>query len=327
MVENNSGSVLSQIERAGFSEGHVDFSTVGGITSRSALRDADVFWVSASASLCQAVPANAAPSVPEFLVENNSGSVLSQIERAGFSEGHVDFSTVGGIASRSALRDADVFGLQFRPRFARRPGESGADDGPRFSQDLASRLSSVSIESMARQLLAGDHVLAARKLVDRVPSDHVTESLRRLRVVLAEPVVRRMLPASAKHSGDIDWLRKNAYSYSGKWVALADGTLLAADESLSALRRRLRELDLKDQSVPTSPVATTMLRFRDGSAFTTGMSSYIDADPSHPSETSRIHVRVEFDGASVLALLDTGAAWSMLNAGARSGVGLVRARR
>ena len=244
LVENNSGSVLSQIERAGFSEGHVDFSTVGGITSRSALRDEDVFGFQLRPRFAR-LPANAAPSVPEFLVENNSGSVLSQIERAGFSEGHVDFSTVGGIASCSALRDADVFGLQFRPRFARRPGESGADDGPRFSQDLASRLSSVSIESMARQLLAGDHVLAARKLVDRVPSDHVTESLRRLRVVLAEPVVRRMLPAPAKHSGDIDWLRKNAYSYSGKWVALADGTLLAADESLSALRRRLRELDLK----------------------------------------------------------------------------------
>ena len=65
-----------------------------------------------------------------------------------------------------------------------------------------------------------------------------------------------------------------------------------------------------------------MLRFRDGSAFTTGMSSYFDADPSHPSETSRIHVRVEFDGASVLALLDTGAAWSMLNAELAQELGL-----
>ena len=95
---------------------------------------------------------------------------------------------------------------------------------------------------MARQLLARNHVLAARKLVNGVPSHHVAESLRRLRVVLAEPVVRRRLPAPAKHSGDIDWLRGNAYSYSGKWVALADGKLLAADESLSALRRRLRVL-------------------------------------------------------------------------------------
>ena len=71
-------------------------------------------------------PANAAPSVPEFLVEDNSGSVLSQIERAGFSEDHVDFSTVGGITSRSALRAADVFGFQLRPRFSRRPRERGS---------------------------------------------------------------------------------------------------------------------------------------------------------------------------------------------------------
>ena len=75
-----------------------------------------------------------------------------------------------------------------------------------------------------------------------VSPDHGTGSLRRLRVVLAEPVVRRRLPATAKHSGDIDWLRRNAYSYSGKWVALGDGKLLAANESLPALRRHLREI-------------------------------------------------------------------------------------
>ena len=126
-----------------------------------------------------------------------------------------------------------------------------------FSQDWASRLSSVSIESMARQLLANNHVQAARKLVDRVSSDHGTGSLRRLRVVLAEPVVRRRLPATAQHSGDIDWLRRNAYSYSGKWVALGDGKLLAANESLPALRRHLREICPEDQAVPASPVATT----------------------------------------------------------------------
>ncbi len=246
LVVESSGSVFSQIERAGFSEGHVDFSTIGArIAARSAPREADVFGCQLRPRFTKR-PANAAPSVPEFLVEDNSGSVLSQTERAGFSEGHVDFSTIGArIAARSAPREADVFGCQLSLHCARRPGESGADDGPRFSQDLASHLSSVLIESVARQLLAGDHVLAARKLVDGITSDHVTESLRRLRVVLAEPVVRRRLPAPAKHSEDIEWLRKNAYSYSGKWVALADGKLLAADESLSALRRLLKELTPK----------------------------------------------------------------------------------
>lgn len=185
----------------------------------------------------------AAPPVSEFLVERNASSVLSQMERAGFGDGRGVFSTGGaGVASGSVLREARVFGFQRRPRPVPRPVESGADDGPSLSQGLASRRSSVSIESIARQLLARNHVLAARKLVDAIPSEHVPDSLRRLRVVLAEPVVRRRLPARAKRSGDIDWLRRNARSYSGKWVALADGELIAADESLAALRRRLREL-------------------------------------------------------------------------------------
>ncbi len=185
----------------------------------------------------------AAPPVPEFLVERNASPVHSQMERAGFGDGHGLFSTGGArIGSGSVLREADVFGFQRRPRPVPPPAESGADDGPSLSQGLASRLPSVSIESMARQLLARDQILAARKLVDAIPSDRFPESLRRLRVVLAEPVVRRRLPARAKRSGDIDWLRSNARSYSGKWVALADGELIAADESLAALRRRLREL-------------------------------------------------------------------------------------
>jgi hypothetical protein len=95
---------------------------------------------------------------------------------------------------------------------------------------------------MVRQLLARDRILAARKLVQAVPSHQaIDEPLRRLRIVLAEPVVRRRIPARAQYSGDIDWLRRNAGSYIGKWVALVDGTLLAAEDSLTALRRRLRE--------------------------------------------------------------------------------------
>ena len=62
-----------------------------------------------------------------------------------------------------------------------------------------------------------------------------------------------------------------------------------------------------------------MLRRLDGSAFATGMSSYLDGDPS---EAARIHVEVEFDGETVLALLDTGASWSVLNAELAQELGL-----
>ena len=57
-----------------------------------------------------------------------------------------------------------------------------------------------------------------------------------------------------------------------------------------------------------------MLYRSDGSAFTSGKSTYLDKDPARRSETARIHVRVEFEGVAVLALLDTGAPWSILNA-------------
>lgn len=56
-----------------------------------------------------------------------------------------------------------------------------------------------------------------------------------------------------------------------------------------------------------------MLLWRDGSAFAAGRSYYLDADPAYPSGDARIHVRVAFGEVLVLALLDTGASWSVLN--------------
>ena len=57
-----------------------------------------------------------------------------------------------------------------------------------------------------------------------------------------------------------------------------------------------------------------MLHWPDGSTFASGRSRYHDRDPGHPSETASVHVQVAFDGVPVLAMLDTGASWSVLNA-------------
>ena len=43
------------------------------------------------------------------------------------------------------------------------------------------------------------------------------------------------------------------------------------------------------------------------------MSSYFDEDGDDHPDSARIHVRVEFDGVAVFALLDTGASWSVVN--------------
>lgn len=189
--------------------------------------------------------ATASSPVPRgFSPEENSCVLSRQIEQSGFSEGRSRFSTArAGLGAAAPPKERDAFGFQAGSRLARPPGESVADGLATLSRELGSRPTIDAIETMVRQLLARERVLAARKLVAAVSSDHsANEPLRRLRVVLAEPVVRRRLPARTKRSGDIDWLRKNATKYSGKWVAVADGDLLAADESLASLRRSLRKL-------------------------------------------------------------------------------------
>ncbi len=66
-----------------------------------------------------------------------------------------------------------------------------------------------------------------------------------------------------------------------------------------------------------------MLCWRDGSVFATGMSSYLDEAPGHPAAAAGIHVRVAFEGVATLALLDTGASWSVLTAELAGELGLL----
>lgn len=58
-----------------------------------------------------------------------------------------------------------------------------------------------------------------------------------------------------------------------------------------------------------------MLNFAAGPSFTTGSASFFDRDQSSSESTAKIFVSVEPNGlgAQVLAQLDTGAAWSILN--------------
>lgn len=59
-----------------------------------------------------------------------------------------------------------------------------------------------------------------------------------------------------------------------------------------------------------------MLAFPNGEPFTTGRASFADVHPDSPEATAKIYVRIEPHGfgVPVLAQLDTGAAWSILNA-------------
>ena len=179
-----------------------------------------------------------------FALTKEARSSLLAIEGGGLGGRDGRTSTVGALLRADrASEQPDSFQFQLaKPRLPRPHVTWHAPCEPTLFQDSWPHSRSVAVEAMIRQLLARHRILAARKLVQAVPSEQaVDEPLRRLRVVLAQPVVRRRVPARVQRSGDIAWLRRNARNYSGKWVALVDGTLLAAEGTLAALRRRLRE--------------------------------------------------------------------------------------
>lgn len=183
------------------------------------------------------------PGLEPFAAPMAIGHLRPLAESAGFSESRRRFATPSPrIDSRTFARNGDAWGFQHvEARAAPPPVECGASIAS--AANLASRRPAADIEAMLRQLLADHRILAARKLADAVPPDRASdESLRRLRVVLAAPVVRRRTSARAGGADNIEWLRRHAGAHAGEWVALADGELLAADESLAALRRRLREI-------------------------------------------------------------------------------------
>ncbi len=185
----------------------------------------------------------ATPPLEPFASATRVGHLRPLAESAGFSDGRSRFATpLPRIDSRTFARSGDAWGFQrIGPRAAPPPVERSA--GLDSTTYLASRRPAADIEAMLRQLLADNRILAARRLADAVPPDLASrESLRRLLVVLAPPVVRRRTPARAGGAANIEWLRRHAGAHAGKWVALAHGELLAADESLAALRRRLREI-------------------------------------------------------------------------------------
>ena len=57
-----------------------------------------------------------------------------------------------------------------------------------------------------------------------------------------------------------------------------------------------------------------MLHWPNGSVFARGRSRYLDQELDRSSKTPSIYIQIEFNGRRVLAKLDTGAAWSMINA-------------
>lgn len=67
-----------------------------------------------------------------------------------------------------------------------------------------------------------------------------------------------------------------------------------------------------------------MLSRQDGSRFASGCARYLDKDPGQSSLSAKIHVRMRFDDSfSTLAILDTGADWSVIQTDVARALGLL----
>ena len=92
-----------------------------------------------------------------------------------------------------------------------------------------------------RRLLDAGRTLAARSRLTAAAGEGTGAGLRGLQTVLALPAVRRRLPAQPGGAADIEWLRRNAETYRGLWVAVARGELVDTEESLAGLCQKLRQ--------------------------------------------------------------------------------------
>lgn len=100
-----------------------------------------------------------------------------------------------------------------------------------------------SLASQIRSLIAEERISSARLLADGAVRRHPdSEELKKLQEVLYPgEVTRRHLPDSS-HRSNMEWLTQHQDEHRGKWVALLDGQLIAANTDLGVLMAALRPL-------------------------------------------------------------------------------------
>ena len=172
------------------------------------------------------------------------GGLLGGMVRSGPGTSARPFVRMEVLCSQGTLaRQEDTHGTWFNAPVLYLSAQGPVSHRLSAWKDLQLGSSTTAVATMVRDLLAHDRILAARKLIDALPANQVSDAeLRRWRGVLTKPVVRRKMSEGTVRTRDFQWLRENSGTYTGRWVALTDGELLAADESLTELRRRLRTI-------------------------------------------------------------------------------------
>ena len=115
--------------------------------------------------------------------------------------------------------------------------------GKRKASGIAPEPPSESVDTLAsriRSLIAEERTSSARQLADVAVRQHPDcEELKLLQKALYPgDVTRRQLPDSS-HRNNMEWLTQHQEQHRGKWVALLDGQLVAANTDLEALMAAL----------------------------------------------------------------------------------------
>jgi len=92
-----------------------------------------------------------------------------------------------------------------------------------------------------RRLIEKDHVAAARRLLQvALSQSSLDPKISYWQMILAPPVVRKSDVRDIDRDLDYRWIDEKSKAYSGQWVALFSGELLAHGENLKELMAELK---------------------------------------------------------------------------------------
>lgn len=126
---------------------------------------------------------------------------------------------------------------RLRSMHAQRALPTAADDVERTRENLP--------YLVVRDLIEREKIGAARKLLAALPLEYLSDPLLlRLLKTLAQPIVKTSQKRDVDRQKDYEWLRDHAQEYTGQWVALHEGQLLAASETLRDISEKVKALRL-----------------------------------------------------------------------------------
>lgn len=98
-------------------------------------------------------------------------------------------------------------------------------------------------EAVHSALVEGSYVLARELAAEGAELHPEHEELQKMARALAPPKLVEVLPANPSMSKNHVWIRHHADEYTGKWIALRDGKLLASGDTISEVKSGLKAVD------------------------------------------------------------------------------------